>query len=451
MDASALMTNAHSHWLAKLDTVWRLLQPDLNAKSIADLIFPLLFLRLASTHADVELAETADICWAELTETPFAQDAYQQLRIQLYDPHTWAEYPIFAALPAAECLTAAQLQAVLDWLQDLDMYALHSQNSGEFWEACLHTCAAQTPQLQALCPPPALINSLVALLQPRLEEHCYDPVAGSSAFLVAAHAYVQMLHEEQHQLPPEHSCRISAQVHSAQEARLSLANLRLHDVPMSDLHLWQATQTQTPSAVDCLFANFTAPACQATLPNLFNQALESLSPNGRALLLIHDHYLTNPAYADWRRAWLQNYQLHTLLRLPSGVPDGHCHALFIAHQGATEQLWGYDLRAQLPDLNAQPDQLAQALGHFSQAYGEEPLPDTAQREARAHKDARLRRFALDTLGATMDFTGAWLTSDSLPPLPGLHSQAASAAKRRRGLLADALQELHNLDNLLNLK
>ncbi len=446
MNEVTLMTHAHSQHLDTLTTLWRTLHTRLSDEHITQLIFPLLFLRLACIHADEELAETADICWAELIDSETPAESYQHLCHTLCDPQTWPEAGIFSALPSLEALGETGLEATLAWLQALDMYALQYRDIGEFWESCLHHCAQQHPSLQALCPPLPLINALTALLQPKANEHFYDPQAGSSGFLVAAQDYVHTLLEEQDSLPPDHTCLIAAHAHSALEWRLSLANLRLHDVPMSDLQLWQTPSTRRPQDIDVVLTHLRNSTDD--IPRVFNQALHSLKAGGRALILLEDSYLSAEEHADWRRDWLQHYQLHTLLRLPENTFAQPTHALFFT-TGCTETCWYYDLRTQVPAFTGQTEQLAQLLGVFTLAYGEDILPDSQQRLRKAAKDPRLQAVHLADCAAPVDLVAAYqLPPDTLlPPLPGISSPSA-AASQWPGLLGDTLQDLQQLGHLL---
>ncbi len=448
MDESALIASNHTCQIDKLSTVWHSLSAVFSLEQRIDLVFPLLFLRLASIHADEELAETADICWTELSESETPVATYESLRSQLAHPHTWAEADIFVALPALTAQHEASLQKLLNALQELDMYALQYRDIGEFWESCLQQCVAPDTAYARLCPPAALINTLVALLQPQPEQHFYAPVAGSGSFLVAALDYVQMLLEERDSLPPEHTCRVSAQVHSALEQRLCLANLRLHDMPMSDLYLRRAGSATIPQAVDVVFANFCGLEKNVDITDLLRSSLACLTAHGHALLLLPDDYLRAAEWADWRRECLQHYQLHTLLRLPKGLLSSDSSALFISHTGATESLWVYDLRTQIGELSMQNEQLANILGHFTLAYGEDPLANTQKRQARAAKDARLRLWHLNELNEDMDLTPDWL-SHSSTDLPPLSTPPKTATKAWRGLLNETLQDLHQLGTLLH--
>jgi len=450
MNEPALLTYNCFRHIDKLDEVWHSLPNSFSLEQRIDFIFPLLFLRLASIHADEKLAETADIYWTELSESALPLKTYQNLRPQLCDPNTWPEAYIFSGLPAVELQHQQSLQTILNWLKELDMYALQYRDIGEFWENCLQKCLTTHSSYVHLSPPLALTNALVALLQPQPQQHFYDPAAGGGSFLVAAHDYVHMLLEERNSLPPEHTCYISAQIHSTLEQRLCLANLRLHDIPMSDLRIVQPHQPKQPEAIDLIFANLAATLTENTdVPALLQQSLQCLKPNGHALFLLPDQYLSEVQFAAWRQHCLQSYQLHTLLRLPNGLFSKNSSVLFISHTGTTEKLWIYDLRTQVPKQSFQNEQLASILGHFTWAYGEEREPNPQQREARASKDLRLRSWCINELGRNLDLTPDWLSdvnTKHLTPLSGIKN---ISSKQWRGLLNETLQDLHQLDKLLD--
>lgn len=453
MDDPALKTHTQHRQIDTLNELWYAFPSSLSQAERLDLVFPLLFLRLANIHADETLAETADICWTELSESKTPLATYLTLRAQLAEPNTWPEATIFAALPSLTAEHEQALQNLLAWLQELDMYTLQYHDIGEFWETCLQHCTTDTSTRlsTSYAAPSALVNVLVALLQPQPEQHFYDPAACSGSFLVAAHDYVHMLLEERDSLPPEQTCRITAQVHSALEQRLCLANLRLHDIPMSDLQISlndaHRTADAAPAAVDMIFANL-IPQPDSDRLALLQHSLSTLNPNGHALFLLPDKDLSASELTAWRRDCLQNYQLHTLLRLPTGLFAQDSSALFFSHTGSSEKLWIYDLRTQLPEQSPHSQQLASLLGHFTLAYGEDRLPNTQKRQARAAKDARLRLWHIEELGDSLDLTLAWL-SNAKAELPALLSHTSRPSKPWRGLLDETLEDLQQLGKFLH--
>ncbi|MFI1831118.1 N-6 DNA methylase [Streptomyces sp. NPDC020412] len=227
--------------------------------------------------------------------------------------------------------------------------------------------------------PRALIDAMVDCVQPQPREWITDPACGTGGFLIAAHAHIVEHHEER--LYSDEARQLQTGAITGYElvretARLALMNMLLHGIGTSEGHPLITVQDSLAKSphkfYDIVFANppfgvgsvtgeaYTARNdfwTQTTNKQLnFVQHIHTLlKTNGRAALVLPDNVLfEGGAGAEIRRRLLDLTNVHTLLRLPTGIFYANgvkANVLFFdkvpprAGGGpATKRLWVYDFR-----------------------------------------------------------------------------------------------------------
>ncbi|SEH04825.1 N-6 DNA methylase [Candidatus Venteria ishoeyi] len=266
--------------------------------------------------------------------------------------------------PSEHRLTPEQwLPPVLSWLEDLenDVGLVSGIQAGTLWEAIIESFVAHAPLCfdtaqQHSLPPRALINSIVALLQPQPGECIHDPAAAGAGFLVAAWEYSQTVLEDEQQRAGRQgrylqAAQLSGWVAHKQQQRLARANLLLHGLKPGILQ-------QTPAMVNVMCTDL-SPFTPEVSQQYLDTVLDSLQPGGRAALMINDDWLAASVTQNQRQQLLTSGQWQTLLYLPQDVLYGRDRALsvlFLSKVSETpvsaQALAVFDLRSQTPALNA---------------------------------------------------------------------------------------------------
>jgi len=308
--------------------------------------------------------------------THLSQSSHASLASIFYQAETQLSHP-------------KQLQQLLTTLDTLNAVPLKEQ--GEIYERLLYIYARIDKQQLYLLPPAALVDALMLVLQPQVQEVIQDPLAGMGSFLVASDQYIRITQETSID-----ASQLKGMEQSLIKQRLAMINCALHgivdkkqaaiqwaDSVLLDKHVCEAADVVLSNLV---FVN------HADDDTVLNNALavlkhiyQTLQLGGRAAVIVPDELLYLPGPAQQvRQELMDNCILHTVLRLPNGIFYPHsvpAHVLFFyrdvgnAHNN-TENIGCYDLRAQTPSFGYQRRLKRQHLMDFVKAYGEDPLAQT---------------------------------------------------------------------------
>ncbi|MEM1115954.1 MAG: class I SAM-dependent DNA methyltransferase [Bacteroidota bacterium] len=362
---------------------------------------------------------------------------------------------------------------------------------GEIYEGLLEKNAADTKSGagQYFTPRP-LIEAIVACVQPRVGEAVCDPAVGTGGFFLAAHDAMKrgvLDRDEQDALAQDtfHGWEIVDNT-----ARLCAMNLFLHGVTgrhteagfASPVTVADGLMEHPGTYFDVVLSNppfgkkssvtvigedgtaqrqtlsyerddFRATTSNKQL-NFLQHIASILKPDGgRAAVVVPDNVLFEGGAGERvRERLLQEYDVHTLLRLPTGIfyaQGVKANVLFFDRRPPREapwttDLWVYDLRTnQHFTLKTNPLRAAD-LDPFVEAYRPD---DRGGRE----ESERFRRFTYDEIAARdkLSLDLFWLRDESLDDaadLPEPDVLAADIVESLRGALeqfeaiADALGE-----------
>lgn len=251
--------------------------------------------------------------------------------------------------------------------------------------------------------PRPLIDAMVDCVQPQVGETITDPACGTGGFLIAAHANLVERHENK--LYGDEGRKLQTGAITGYElvretGRLALMNMLLHGIGTSKakpLITIQDSLAKPPQRFyDIVLANppfgvgsvtgesyvsrtdFWAQTTNKQL-NFVQHIYNLLKTNGRAAIVLPDNVLfEGGAGVEIRRRLLETCDVHTLLRLPTGIFYANgvkANVLFFDKTGprsggrpGTKSLWVYDFRTdQRFTLKQRPLQ-RQHLDDFVECY-----------------------------------------------------------------------------------
>jgi type I restriction enzyme M protein len=261
--------------------------------------------------------------------------------------------------------------------------------------------------------PRALVDCMVACLQPRLGETIHDPAAGTGGFLISADHYVRTHSEATRydKLPPNYEgMEIERGTY-----RLCLMNVFLHGM-QATIHLGDTLTDDAKwlGAADAILANppfgtrtgGARSAREDLAHHSANRQLQflqhvyrALAPSGRAAIVLPDNVLFEGGQAKRVREELTDLcNVHTILRLPTGIfyaQNVSTHVLFFfrgtAEHPNTRDVWIYDLRTNMPRFGRRRQLSLEVFSDFIRAYGPSPTGDSPRTEGAF--GGRLRRFS----------------------------------------------------------
>ena len=366
------------------------------------------------------------------------------------------------------------LNKLVEEIDKLDWYSAKEEGLGDLYEGLLQKNAEEKKSGagQYFTPRP-LIDSMVAVMQPQLGDVIQDPAAGTGGFLIAARSWIAD-HQDIYSLTEAEQQRFYRRTfygmeHVQDTHRLALMNLMLHgldsasgeggirygDTMSSDGEgLPRASLMLTnppfgtkkggglPSRTDFTFPTANKQFC------FLQHIYRGLQPGGRAAVVLPDNVLFEGNVGrQIREDLMAKCDLHTILRLPTGIfyaQGVKTNVLFFTRgqhdQGNTDQVWVYDLRANMPKFGKRTPLTRDHFSEFEAAYGSDPY-GKAERTATG-PDGRWQCFSRNEIAAR-DFSLdlAWLRDDSADDAEDL-PEPEVLAQEAMDELEDAVSQLN---------
>ncbi|WP_375364184.1 N-6 DNA methylase [Klebsiella grimontii] len=304
------------------------------------------------------------------------------------------------------------LEQLIRSLDQIDWFSAQKDGLGDLYEGLLEKNAGETKSgAGQYFTPRALINSMVRCIKPRPGEVIQDPAAGTAGFLIAADQYIKANTDDLYDLSDKERVFQKNKAFIGVELvpstrRLALMNCLLHGMEGDEkgvVHQGNALGMagQSLAKADIILANppfGTSKGGEASITrddltyNTSNKQLaflqhiyRNLKPGGRAAVVLPDNVLFEAGVgADVRRDLMNKCNLHTILRLPTGIfyaQGVKTNVLFFTkgtdadkyqEENCTENVWVYDLRTNMPSFGKRTPFTEQHLQPFETVYGEDP-------------------------------------------------------------------------------
>ncbi|WP_369834249.1 N-6 DNA methylase [Cronobacter dublinensis] len=317
------------------------------------------------------------------------------------------------AFPTTVFSHSENLKAVVDGISKIEWHQVGKDGFGDLYSGLIDKSAQDTRSGagQYFTPRP-LVNTIVRLIQPKLGELIQDPATGSGGFLVSADSYIRSKYsQEQYQANPPKYQGVEIEKNTR---RICLMNTFLHNLDAKIIYGDALTDDVTElDEADLIIANppfgnkaggqrplrndIPFPNTNKQLAFLQHIYLR-LKAGGRAAVVLPDNVLFESGIGtDVRRDLMNKCNLHTILRLPTGIfyaQGVKTNVLFFTkgstknkyqEKNCTENIWVYDLRTNMPnfgkrtpfgnsDIGFSPEDLGKDpyLGAFEKVFGDKP-------------------------------------------------------------------------------
>ncbi|MBE4085681.1 N-6 DNA methylase [Vibrio parahaemolyticus] len=338
----------------------------------------------------------------------------------------------------------ATLNKLVVEIDKLDWYSAKTEGLGDMYEGLLEINAGEKKSgAGQYFTPRVLIDVMVDLMKPTLDDVIVDPTAGTGGFLISAHNYLEQ-HNDIQELEPALYDRYQHKTFFGMELvqdthRLGMMNLMLHDLAVDDQNsgiLFGDTLSNEGKALppaSLILANppfgtkqgggvptrddlvhYTSNKQLAFLHLMYHKMLK---PGGRAAVVLPDNVLFEGSIGQTiRKDLMEKCNLHTILRLPTGIfyaAGVKTNVLFFSKpenvtqdKGQTQNVWVYDLRSNMPKFGKRTvltkkhfDEFYEAVGHDLTQVDEK----ARQKFLSKHKDdidgCRLRCFSRNEIKA----------------------------------------------------
>jgi type I restriction enzyme M protein len=435
----------------------------------------LLFLKMMK-ETDQEKQLPKDYRWGKLEALDGIEQLnfYRELLLHLGTKGSGRVQAIFANATTS-LKEARTLNKLVQEIDRIDWYSARQEGLGDLYEGLLEKNAAEKKSGagQYFTPRP-LIDSMVHLVKPQPGELVQDPAAGTAGFLIAADRYIKgetdglfTLSEREQAFQKKHAFYGVELVQDAH--RLALMNLMLHAIE-GELHLGDTLSPQgtTLAKADVILTNppfgtkkggglptrddFTYPTSNKQLAFL-QHVYRGLKPGGRAAIVLPDNVLFEEnTGTEIRRDLMEKCDLHTMLRLPTGIfyaQGVKTNVLFFTRgekdKGNTKAVWVYDMRANMPSFGKRTPLNRKHFAEFEAAFGEDRYGKSRRKDQGA--EGRFRKFTRDEIKARGDNLDiAWLKDESVhgaDDLPEPHEIAAEIMEKLRVAMAE-MEALHRM-------
>nr|BBJ02234.1 SAM-dependent methyltransferase [Marinobacter nauticus] len=312
------------------------------------------------------------------------------------------------------------LEQMIKTLDQIDWFSAQKDGLGDLYEGLLEKNANETKSgAGQYFTPRALINTMVRCLKPQPREIIQDPSAGTAGFLIAAHEYIKSQTDDLYELNEQDKTFQTTRAYVGIELvpgtrRLALMNCLLHGMEGDAegvVHLGNALG-QTGAGLekaDVILANppfGTSKGGDASITRddltyktsnkqlaFLQHIYRNLKPGGRAAVVLPDNVLFEAGVGtDVRRDLMNKCNLHTILRLPTGIfyaQGVKTNVLFFTkgsatdkyqEENCTEHVWVYDLRTNMPSFGKRTPFGDQHLKPFEDVYGDSPNGDSERKE-----------------------------------------------------------------------
>jgi len=358
----------------------------------------------------------------------------------------------------------AKLYKIIDMVDKEKRSMMGADLKGKIYEGLLEKNAEDTKSgAGQYFTPRALIRAMVACVQPEPMKTIIDPACGTGGFFLAAYDYIN----ENHALDRDQKEFLKTKTFYGNEIvantrRMCLMNMFLHNIGEIDgktfISSTDALVADEGKRYDYVLANppfgkkssmtFTNEEGEQEKDDLvynrqdfwvttsnkqlnFLQHIKTLlKENGQAAVVLPDNVLFEGGSGETvRKQMLQTTELHTILRLPTGIfykPGVKANVLFFdnrpgAKEAWTKEVWFYDYRTNVHHTLKKKTMVLEDLQEFINSYNPSNRYDRKETWSEENPDGRWRKFCCDEILAR-DKTNLdifWLKDKSLADLDNL--------------------------------
>lgn len=267
--------------------------------------------------------------------------------------------------------TAKVLGVCVDTLSEIDIS--NKDIMGDVYEYCLGKMSS-AGTLGQFRTPRHIINMMVQLVKPTLDDTVLDPAMGSAGFLLGVAQYVKE-HYQTDLLKKENMQHYSSTMFSGFDTdpsmlRIGAMNMLLHDVEDPNIMRQDSLSDENTvrNAYSLIMANppFAGSVFQEDISkDLLAQCntkktellfislfIKSLKLGGRCACIVPDGVLfgSSKAHKSIRKELVENNKLIAVISMPSGVFKPYAGVstavlVFVKDPSGTEDVWFYDMKA----------------------------------------------------------------------------------------------------------
>lgn len=318
--------------------------------------------------------------------------------------------------------------------------------------------------------PRALINAMVDVVKPSIGETICDPACGTGGFLLSAYEYMKKQSANKDKLDFLQNKALCGVDNTALVVTLASMNLYLHGIGInrSPIKCDDSLEKEPEELVDIVLANppfgirpqgaSNISAMRSDLYattsnnqlNFLQHIMLMLKNGGRAAVVLPDNVLFEAGAGETiRKKLLNDFNLHTILRLPTGIFYANgvkANVLFFTKGTKTKDLWIYDYRTGIKHTLATNPLKRNDLDDFVACYNADNIAARKETWSEENPNGRWKKFTYDELisrtNTGLDIT--WIKNDEDEFKDYSLKQLFDLVKEKSGNIATAVTELETL-------
>ena len=266
--------------------------------------------------------------------------------------------------------------------------------------------------------PRSLIQAMVDVARPQIGETVCDPACGTGGFLLAAYDYMKPQSSDKAKQDFLRNNALHGYDNTALVVTLASMNLYLHGIgtDRSPIICQDSLEKAPSTLVDVILANppfGTRPAGSVEIDrqdfyvetknnqlNFLQHMMVMLKNGGRAAVVLPDNVLFEGGAGETiRKELLKNFNLHTILRLPTGIfyaQGVKANVLFFTKGTPTKDIWFFDYRTGVKHTLATNPMLRHHLDEFVECYKADNInARTETYNAETNPNGRWRKYDVD--------------------------------------------------------
>jgi type I restriction enzyme M protein len=360
------------------------------------------------------------------------------------------------------------LRSLLDMINEIEWTALDVDVKGEAYEGLLQKYAEEEKGAGQYFTPRPIIRAIVQVIDPKVGETIHDPACGTGGFLIGAYEYIMKKTHEGADLDREQRKILRTKTFNGVELvletrRLALMNAYLHEIGAQIYYddalsegphagrRYDIVMTNPPFGVKSgggvpVRKDFVVKTANKQL-NFVQHVMTILKLGGRAAMVVPDNVLfESGAGREIRKILLEDFNLHTILRLPEGTflpyAGTKANLIFFRKGEPTKEVWFYDLRTNINRLTKKKKVTLDHFKEFIELYntGKDGNPVLEERK----ESERFKKFTMKEIEKrdyNLDIT--WIRNESLED-PSKLADPTFLVTDALGKIQAAMDELNDL-------
>lgn len=315
------------------------------------------------------------------------------------------------------------LLEIINMFDEDNWFDLDFDIKGTIYEGILEKNGQDTKSAagQYFTPRP-LIEAMVEVTKPKIGEVVCDPACGTGGFLLSAYSYMKkQANNDKKKLDFLDSHGIVGYDITPLVVTLGSMNLYLHGIndkcrPITER---DTLEKEPDSFVDVVLANppfgarpqgssdvstmrqdFYAKTNNNQL-NFLQHIMIMLKQGGRASVVLPDNVLFEGGAGETiRKRLLEDFNLHTILRLPTGIfyaGGVKANVLFFEKGTPTKEIWYYDYRNGIKHTKVQNKLERKHLDDFVLCYSADDISKRKETYSEENPNGRWRKYKIDDI------------------------------------------------------